>query len=96
MWRYLFRRDDDEPAPWTNKGKQRSRELGITMQVNKYCLCSMNVYIFTVSVAASDSTNQLFDCSETKCVCQNCESARYKEKLGNFQLHLGQYLDYGN
>ena len=32
VWRYLFRRDDTEPAPWTNKGKKRIKELGITMQ----------------------------------------------------------------
>lgn len=38
VWRYLFRRDDDNPAPWTSKGKKRSKELGITMQVS-YSSC---------------------------------------------------------
>ncbi|ORX90637.1 hypothetical protein K493DRAFT_339863 [Basidiobolus meristosporus CBS 931.73] len=33
VWRYLFRRDDQEPAPWTEEGEKRIRDLGLTM----YC-----------------------------------------------------------
>lgn len=33
MWRYLLRRDDEEPAPWTKEGKDRMKKLGLTMQV---------------------------------------------------------------
>lgn len=33
VWRYEFRRDDPEPAPWTDKGKQKIEELGLTMYV---------------------------------------------------------------
>uniref|UniRef100_A0A8C9X0J2 E3 ubiquitin-protein ligase UHRF n=1 Tax=Sander lucioperca TaxID=283035 RepID=A0A8C9X0J2_SANLU len=33
VWRYLLRRDDDEPAPWTRDGKERIKKLGLTMQV---------------------------------------------------------------
>ncbi|XP_054573464.1 E3 ubiquitin-protein ligase UHRF1 [Eptesicus fuscus] len=32
VWRYLLRRDDDEPGPWTKKGKNRIKQLGLTMQ----------------------------------------------------------------
>ncbi|XP_053559147.1 E3 ubiquitin-protein ligase UHRF1 [Bombina bombina] len=32
VWRYLLRRDDDEPAPWTKDGKERMKKLGLTMQ----------------------------------------------------------------
>lgn len=32
MWRYLFRRDDPAPAPWTKAGKKRSQQLGLVMQ----------------------------------------------------------------
>ncbi|XP_076819888.1 E3 ubiquitin-protein ligase UHRF1-like [Clavelina lepadiformis] len=32
VWRYLFRRDDKEPAPWTKQGKKKIKELGLTMQ----------------------------------------------------------------
>ncbi|KAG9476349.1 hypothetical protein GDO78_003089 [Eleutherodactylus coqui] len=32
IWRYLLRRDDDEPAPWTKEGKDRMKKLGLTMQ----------------------------------------------------------------
>ena len=28
MWRYLLRRDDDAPAPWTKEGKKRIEEGG--------------------------------------------------------------------
>lgn len=33
VWRYLLKRDDDEPAPWTRDGKERIKKLGLTMQV---------------------------------------------------------------
>ncbi|XP_015918962.1 E3 ubiquitin-protein ligase UHRF1 isoform X2 [Parasteatoda tepidariorum] len=32
VWRYLLRRDDPIPAPWTKAGKKRSLELGLEMQ----------------------------------------------------------------
>ncbi|XP_060088856.1 E3 ubiquitin-protein ligase UHRF1 [Heteronotia binoei] len=32
VWRYLLRRDDEEPAPWTREGKERMKKLGLTMQ----------------------------------------------------------------
>lgn len=31
VWRYLLRRDDPTPAPWTNEGKKRIAELGLQM-----------------------------------------------------------------
>lgn len=33
MWRYLLKRDDEEPAPWTRDGKERVKKLGLVMQV---------------------------------------------------------------
>ena len=33
VWRYLFRRDDTEPAPWTNEGKKRIEQLGLEIKV---------------------------------------------------------------
>ncbi|XP_022257467.1 E3 ubiquitin-protein ligase UHRF1-like, partial [Limulus polyphemus] len=32
VWRYLLRRDDPAPAPWTKAGKLRIKELGLKMQ----------------------------------------------------------------
>ncbi|XP_063311181.1 E3 ubiquitin-protein ligase UHRF2 [Pelobates fuscus] len=32
VWRYLLRRDDVEPAPWTAEGMERSKKLGLTLQ----------------------------------------------------------------
>ncbi|XP_041422994.1 ubiquitin-like with PHD and ring finger domains 2 isoform X1 [Xenopus laevis] len=32
VWRYLLRRDDAEPAPWTPEGMDRSKNLGLTLQ----------------------------------------------------------------
>ncbi|KAK7467888.1 hypothetical protein BaRGS_00036893 [Batillaria attramentaria] len=32
VWRYLLRRDDPAPAPWTKEGKKRAEELDLTMQ----------------------------------------------------------------
>ncbi|XP_077346932.1 E3 ubiquitin-protein ligase UHRF1-like [Lithobates pipiens] len=32
VWRYLLRRDDEEPAPWSKEGKDRIKKLGLTLQ----------------------------------------------------------------
>uniref|UniRef100_A0A6Q2X8D5 E3 ubiquitin-protein ligase UHRF n=1 Tax=Esox lucius TaxID=8010 RepID=A0A6Q2X8D5_ESOLU len=32
VWRYLLRRDDVEPAPWTPEGLERIQKLGLTVQ----------------------------------------------------------------
>ncbi|KAL0965860.1 hypothetical protein UPYG_G00286710 [Umbra pygmaea] len=32
VWRYLLRRDDLEPAPWTPEGMERIQKLGLTVQ----------------------------------------------------------------
>ncbi|XP_064411096.1 E3 ubiquitin-protein ligase UHRF2 isoform X2 [Latimeria chalumnae] len=32
VWRYLLRRDDVEPAPWTTEGLERSKKLGLAVQ----------------------------------------------------------------
>uniref|UniRef100_A0A8C8H6N4 E3 ubiquitin-protein ligase UHRF n=1 Tax=Oncorhynchus tshawytscha TaxID=74940 RepID=A0A8C8H6N4_ONCTS len=31
VWRYLLKRNDDEPAPWTRDGKERIKKLGLTI-----------------------------------------------------------------
>jgi len=35
VWRYLLRRDDLEPAPWTPEGLERIKKLGIAVQVRR-------------------------------------------------------------
>uniref|UniRef100_A0A8C9U7B6 E3 ubiquitin-protein ligase UHRF n=1 Tax=Scleropages formosus TaxID=113540 RepID=A0A8C9U7B6_SCLFO len=32
VWRYLLRRDDLEPAPWTTEGAERIKKLGLSVQ----------------------------------------------------------------
>lgn len=32
VWKYLFKRDDPTPAPWTKEGKVLVKKLGLTMQ----------------------------------------------------------------
>ncbi|MEN2498009.1 MAG: ubiquitin-like with PHD and RING finger domains 2 [Marteilia pararefringens] len=32
IWRYLIRRDDPEPAPWTKEGKKYIKDLGLTIE----------------------------------------------------------------
>lgn len=37
VWRFMMRRDDPVPAPWTKDGKKRIESLGLEMQVhNKF------------------------------------------------------------
>ena len=45
VWRYLFRRDDPAPAPWTKEGKKRIAELGLTMQVIISCILSISIVL---------------------------------------------------
>uniref|UniRef100_A0A8C5DSE8 E3 ubiquitin-protein ligase UHRF n=1 Tax=Gouania willdenowi TaxID=441366 RepID=A0A8C5DSE8_GOUWI len=37
VWRYLLRRDDLEPAPWTPEGLERIQKLGLRVQVCPLC-----------------------------------------------------------
>jgi E3 ubiquitin-protein ligase UHRF1 len=32
VWKYLLRRDDTSPAPWTSEGKKMAKKLGLAMQ----------------------------------------------------------------
>uniref|UniRef100_A0AAY4BDI0 E3 ubiquitin-protein ligase UHRF n=1 Tax=Denticeps clupeoides TaxID=299321 RepID=A0AAY4BDI0_9TELE len=32
VWRYMLKRNDEEPAPWTRDGKERVKKLGLVMQ----------------------------------------------------------------
>lgn len=41
VWRYLLRRDDLEPAPWTPEGIERSKKLGLTVQYPPGYLAAM-------------------------------------------------------
>lgn len=41
VWRYLLRRDDTEPGPWTKEGKDRIKKLGLTMQVRPCRACRL-------------------------------------------------------
>lgn len=34
VWRFVLRRDDPTPAPWTKKGKERIAELGLELIVS--------------------------------------------------------------
>lgn len=42
VWRYLLRRDDAEPGPWTKEGKDRIKKLGLTMQVRPGRACRLS------------------------------------------------------
>ncbi|XP_076613343.1 E3 ubiquitin-protein ligase UHRF2 [Chaetodon auriga] len=41
VWRYLLRRDDLEPAPWTPEGQERIKKLGLTVQYPPGYLAAM-------------------------------------------------------
>lgn len=45
VWRYLLRRDDDEPGPWTKEGKDRIKRLGLTMQVRQAASCRGSAFV---------------------------------------------------
>uniref|UniRef100_A0A665VVW1 E3 ubiquitin-protein ligase UHRF n=1 Tax=Echeneis naucrates TaxID=173247 RepID=A0A665VVW1_ECHNA len=41
VWRYLLRRDDQEPAPWTPEGLERIKKLGLAVQYPPGYLAAM-------------------------------------------------------
>lgn len=41
VWRYLLRRDDQEPAPWTPEGIERTKKLGLAVQYPPGYLAAM-------------------------------------------------------
>uniref|UniRef100_A0AAR2IZP6 E3 ubiquitin-protein ligase UHRF n=1 Tax=Pygocentrus nattereri TaxID=42514 RepID=A0AAR2IZP6_PYGNA len=46
VWRYLLRRDDVEPAPWTPEGIERSKKLGLKVQVRRHTHTHTHTYIY--------------------------------------------------
>uniref|UniRef100_A0A8C9ZDP3 E3 ubiquitin-protein ligase UHRF n=1 Tax=Sander lucioperca TaxID=283035 RepID=A0A8C9ZDP3_SANLU len=63
VWRYLLRRDDLEPAPWTPEGLERIEKLGLAVQVcvcRPKCKCSFTCIVFySPRVAAFFSLNSV-------------------------------------
>lgn len=57
VWRYLLKRDDDEPAPWTRDGKERIKKLGLTMQVKMF---RIHFVVHKVSVRSSAENHHSF------------------------------------
>uniref|UniRef100_A0A8C4GPQ2 E3 ubiquitin-protein ligase UHRF n=1 Tax=Dicentrarchus labrax TaxID=13489 RepID=A0A8C4GPQ2_DICLA len=52
VWRYLLRRDDLEPAPWTPEGLERIKKLGLAVQVR---LRNSFVFLFFLSLICVSS-----------------------------------------
>lgn len=62
VWRYLLRRDDMEPAPWTPEGLERSKKLGLKVQVRtwgtQHCLYNTHTHtslLYTIYMTLSPS-----------------------------------------
>lgn len=51
VWRFVLRRDDPTPAPWTTKGKQRISQLGLEIIVSLR-------YLFLLYLLHDPSTGQ--------------------------------------
>ncbi|GIX75163.1 e3 ubiquitin-protein ligase UHRF1 [Caerostris extrusa] len=66
VWRYLLRRDDPSPAPWTKAGKKRIKELGLTMQYPEGYLESLEEKQKAASENASKKKHKNDDSSESK------------------------------
>ncbi|GIY43285.1 e3 ubiquitin-protein ligase UHRF1, partial [Caerostris darwini] len=66
VWRYLLRRDDPSPAPWTKAGKKRIKELGLEMQYPEGYLESLEEKQKAASENASEKKCKNDDSSESK------------------------------
>ncbi|GAB1600400.1 E3 ubiquitin-protein ligase UHRF1-like [Argonauta hians] len=65
VWRFLLRRDDTESAPWTNSGKKRIKELGLSMQYPDGYLEAQNQKEKETLVKGSKKRNSSGDSSES-------------------------------
>lgn len=81
VWRYLLRRDDQEPAPWTPEGLERIKKLGLAVQV-RLLMCVVTVWasdmvcgIFLAATAPSGTSVFEYSmhvehiCNKIYCVC---------------------------
>lgn len=76
VWRYLLRRDDDEPAPWTRDGKERIKKLGLTIQVamsfqntlywRAFIVCKKSVYLGCIQTWCCDFICSHFEYTPNK------------------------------
>uniref|UniRef100_A0A8C6NZA4 E3 ubiquitin-protein ligase UHRF n=1 Tax=Nothobranchius furzeri TaxID=105023 RepID=A0A8C6NZA4_NOTFU len=55
VWRYLLKRDDDEPAPWTRDGKEKIKKLGLTMQVGHFNCDYITMFSWVLSESPKTS-----------------------------------------
>ncbi|XP_036187008.1 E3 ubiquitin-protein ligase UHRF2 isoform X4 [Myotis myotis] len=76
VWRYLLRRDDDEPAPWTSEGIERSRRLCLRLQnflkkleQSFMCVCCQELVYQPVTT----------DCLHN--VCKDCLQRSFKAQV---------------
>ncbi|KAM6963306.1 LOW QUALITY PROTEIN: E3 ubiquitin-protein ligase UHRF1 [Aplochiton taeniatus] len=58
VWRYLLKRNDDEPAPWTRDGKERIKKLGLTMQYPEG-------YLEAVAAKEKEKENKIDEVNDT-------------------------------
>ena len=80
VWRFLLRRDDRSPAPWTKEGKKRMNALDLVMQVSAsipgdlsdvvhadYAVCKVRVfYIVMCSCSCSKCRQHVTVCVTNK------------------------------
>lgn len=66
VWRYLLKRDDDEPAPWTRDGKERIKKLGLTMQVEMIIQSTLDQEAISTVFSALLGRNQLMSSASLK------------------------------
>ncbi|XP_054365190.1 E3 ubiquitin-protein ligase UHRF2 isoform X6 [Mirounga angustirostris] len=76
VWRYLLRRDDVEPAPWTSEGIERSRRLCLRLQnflkkleQSFMCVCCQELVYQPVTT----------DCLHN--VCKDCLQRSFKAQV---------------
>uniref|UniRef100_A0A672RW85 RING-type E3 ubiquitin transferase n=1 Tax=Sinocyclocheilus grahami TaxID=75366 RepID=A0A672RW85_SINGR len=81
VWRYLLKRNDDEPAPWTREGKERIKKLGLTMQYPEGYL---------EAVAAKEKEKENKNDEDVKTSCSPAKSTPKKMKVEAYKLSKEQ------
>ncbi|CAK9801260.1 E3 ubiquitin-protein ligase UHRF1 [Anthophora plagiata] len=89
VWRYLFRRDDPAPAPWTEEGKARIAALGLKPMYPDGYLEAM---------AKNNKTNKKrneFAEEETSTTTDNKEPPKKRQKREGYKLEVDvvKYID---
>lgn len=93
IWRFLLRRDDPEPAPWTEAGRYRIRKFGLTLQYPKgWCKEIAQKRCWKVDEKILHRQNQLVNEKRRKTCLNTIDDNEHVQPYYEIPDHLKQLI----